>query len=159
MPLVAAPLGADAIRLNSQREAHVIIRGRRLVERAGMRLPALHQALYAATVPTQCPGMDSKAIRAAIGAGARRGKAKAKAAVGGGRSPWGKYAMTAAQRQRLHRARTALREVVRELRLALGSGSDMCESLQAGPPCKRVLSAAERQEVHRARRVRREHSR
>ena len=140
--------GADAFRLNPQREAQVVLHGCQLVKRAGMRLPALHRALYAATVPTKS---DSKAIRAAIGAGAakagaRRGKAKAKAkaAVGGGRSPWGKYAMTEAQRQRLHRARTALREVVRKLR---------------GPPCKRVLSAAERQEVHRARRVRREHSR
>ena len=112
--------------MNPQREAQVILHGCQLVKRAGMRLPALHRALYAATVPTK---LDSKAIRAAIGAGAakagaRRGKAKAKAAVGGGRSPWGKYAMTEAQRQRLHRARTALREVVRKLR---------------GPPCKRKL--------------------
>ena len=159
MPLVAAPLGAAAFRLNSRREAQVIFSGCQLLERAGMRLPALHRELDAAMVPTKRSGMrDSAAIKAAIGAAigaaARRAKGKAKAgAVCRGRSPWGKCAMTAAQRQRLHRARTALRDVVCELRLASGS---TCEPrpLQAGPST-RALSMAERQEVSRSRRARR----
>ena len=152
MPLVAAPLGAGAFRVNSQRQGQVIFRGCQLVERADVRLPALHRELYAATVPTQWSGMRAyAAIMAAVGA-AFRGKGKAKAGpVCRGRSPWGKCAMTAAQRQRLHRARTALREVVRELGLARGS---KCEPLQAGPS-KRALSMAERQEVSRACRARR----
>ena len=140
--------------MNPRREAQVILAGSQLLERADMRLPEVHQSLYAAMVPTKLPDKD---VKAAIGAGARRGKAKA--TVKAGRGPLGKFALTGAQRVRLHRARTALREVVRELRLALGSGSDMCKSLQAGTPCERVLSAAARQEVHRARLVLREHSR
>ena len=104
--------GAAAFRVNSQREAQVIFRGDQLLERASMRLPALHSELHAATLPTQWSGLrDSAAIKAAIGAAARRAKSKAKAgAVCRGRSPWGKCAMTAAQRQRLHRARTALQK-------------------------------------------------
>ena len=74
--------GADAICLYAQRAAQVVLRGRQLVQRACVRLPALHQDLYAATVPTKCPGMNFKAI----GAGARRAKAKAKAGAGRGKA-------------------------------------------------------------------------
>ena len=75
--------------------------------------------------------------------GAKRGR-KAKAAKG--RSPLGTFALTVVQRQRLHRARKALRELVCELR-----GTDV--EVEACPPCKRVLSVAERQQIHRARRA------
>ena len=148
--------GAAAFRVNSRREAHVIFRACQLLERADMRLPALHRELEAASVPTQWSGTcDSTAIMAAIGAAARRAKGKAKAgAVCRGRSPWGKCAMTAAQRQRLHRARTALRDVVCELKKASGSTCDP-RHLQAAGLCKRALSMAERQEVSRSRRARR----
>ena len=147
--------GAAAFRVNSQREAQVIFRGCQLLERANMRLPALHRELLAATLPTQWSGLrDSAAIKAAIGAAARRAKSKAKAgAVCRGRSPWGKCAMTAAQRQRLHRARTALRDVVCELRLARCS-TCVPRPLQAGLSSQ-ALSMAERQEVRRSRQARR----
>ena len=142
--------GTKAIRLNPRREAQVILAGGQLVERADMRLPELHHTVYAAMVPTK---FSEKDIKAAVGAGTRRGKAKA--TVGAGRSSLGTCAMTATQRQRLHRARQALREVVRELRLAVSSSADVSEELEAGPPCNRVLSAAERQRIHRARRAHR----
>ena len=61
--------GAGAFRMHSQRQAQVIFRGCQLVERASVRLPALHRELQAAMVPTKSSGIrDSAAVMAAVGA-------------------------------------------------------------------------------------------
>ena len=107
-----------------------------------MRLPELHQSLYAAMVPTKLPEKD---VKAAIGA--QHGKA-AVGALKKGRASLGRFALTVAQRVRLWRARKALREVVRELR-----GADVREAVGVAQKYARVLSEAERQQICRARRT------
>ena len=110
--------GAKAFRLNPLRDVgdtQVIFSGKAILEKADKRLPALHAALYTAMAPTKLQhkdrvaAMGARMVRAALGAKAIAGQ-----------NPRGKSRMTEAQRQRLHRARKALREVVRELRSAGG---------------------------------------
>ena len=135
--------GRDAFRRNAARDGQVVLRGCQLVGRADGRLPALHNMLYAASVPTKRPGIDSSGVRAAVGAGAP-GRP--------GRQSSGRFAMTAAQRQRLRRARAALKEVVHETRMALDGESAAVGASQQSSKSSRALSANERQEVCRARR-------
>ena len=67
--------GIKAIRLNSKREAQIILRGPQLLERAAMR--ELHTELYAATAPMKRSAKEIHAALAAGGASTSRGKAKA----------------------------------------------------------------------------------